>query len=84
MAKSSNQKLKLLYLMRCLLEKTDEQHPMTIAQMIDELSRCGVSAERKSLYDDLEMLRVFGLVLCRQDRKQRATTLPRVNLSCRS
>ena len=31
MARSANQKLKLLYLMGVLLEQSDEDHPLTIA-----------------------------------------------------
>ncbi len=61
MAKSANQKMKLLYLMRILLEKTDENHPMSVPEMITELSHYDVSAERKSIYDDIEALRLFGL-----------------------
>lgn len=61
MAKSANQKLKLLYLMQFLLQRSDEAHPVTIGQMIDELAAHDIKAERKSLYDDLEALRVFGL-----------------------
>ncbi len=61
MAKSSNQKLKLLYLMQILLEKTDEDHRMSVADMIGDLAAFGVSAERKSIYEDLEALRKFGL-----------------------
>lgn len=62
--KSSNQKLKLLYLMKILLEKTDEENTLSVPQLIEELSRYGVSAERKSIYDDLECLRVYGLDIC--------------------
>ena len=61
MPKSSNQKLKLLYLMQMLLERSDENHPLTVQDMIDELSQHDISAERKSIYADLEALRVFGL-----------------------
>lgn len=61
MAKSANQKKKLLILRQVLLSGTDEEHPMTIRQMIEELERWGVKAERKSLYDDMETLRSFGL-----------------------
>ena len=61
MPKGPNQKLKLPYLMRYLLRESDEKHPVTVAQMIAELERLGVSAERKSIYDDLEALRLFGL-----------------------
>lgn len=63
MAKDPNQKLKLLYLMRYLLQNSDEAHPVSIAQMIAELEKHGISAERKSIYDDLEALRTFGLDL---------------------
>ena len=60
MAKSSNQKLKLLYLSEILRRRTDEEHGLTVQQLIDALAEYGVSAERKSIYDDLEALRVFG------------------------
>ncbi len=63
MAKSPNQKLKLLYLMQFLLQNSDEAHPVSMAQMIAELEKHGISAERKSIYDDLEALRIFGLDL---------------------
>ena len=62
--KLSHQKLKLLHLMQILLEQTDEEHTITVPQMIAELSKRGISAERKSIYDDLEYLRLFGLDIC--------------------
>ena len=37
MAKSPNQKLKLLYLYQILLQRTDEEHPITVPQLIGEL-----------------------------------------------
>ncbi len=61
MAKSSNQKLKLLYIVRFLMQYSDEEHPVSTAQIIEELSNNGISAERKSIYDDIEALRLFGL-----------------------
>ncbi len=61
MAKSPNQKLKLLILKDYLLRNSDEKHPVTIPQIIEELARYDIKAERKSLYDDLEALRVYGL-----------------------
>ena len=62
--KSPNQKLKLMYLAKILMEKTDEEHFLTVPQMIEELARFDISAERKSIYDDLECLRLFGLDIC--------------------
>lgn len=61
MPKSSNQKLKLIYLMKILLERTDEEHGMTTADIIAALAAQGISAERKSIYDDIEALRLFGI-----------------------
>lgn len=54
MAKGNNQKLKLSYLTKIMLEKTDDEHGLTMPQIIEELDRYGVSAERKSLYADFE------------------------------
>lgn len=62
--KLSHQKLKLFYLMKILLEKTDEEHTITVPEMIAELGKLGISAERKSVYDDLEYLKLFGLDVC--------------------
>ena len=61
MARSTNQKLKLLYLMQYLLRNSDENHPVTVRQMGEYLRGQGISAERKSLYDDVEALQQFGL-----------------------
>jgi len=61
MPRAVNQKLKILYLMKLLLERTDEDHPLTMQQLLAELETKGVSAERKSVYDDLETLRLFGI-----------------------
>ena len=61
MARSANQKLKLLYLMRYLMRNSDENHPVTVRQMGEYLRGQGISAERKSLYDDIEELQQFGL-----------------------
>ncbi len=52
MARGANQKLKLAFLTQIMLEKTDEEHGLTLAQIMDELEKRGVSAERKSLYQD--------------------------------
>lgn len=62
----SQQKLKLMYLAKLLLENTDEEHMMTVQDMISRLSALGISAERKSVYDDLEYLKLFGFDICSQ------------------
>ena len=61
MARSANQKLKILYLMKIFLEKTDSEHSLTLAEIMAELQKHDITAERKSLYNDIEALRDFGL-----------------------
>ena len=61
MAKRENQKLKLYYLIKILQEKTDEDHGLTMPQIIEQLAAYDVSADRKSIYDDMEAMRTLGL-----------------------
>ncbi len=67
MAKNANYKRKLPILAKLLLERSDEEHPIHIDALLEELERWGVSAERKSVYDDMEQLRELGLDV--QNRK---------------
>ncbi|MBE6824298.1 MAG: WYL domain-containing protein [Ruminococcaceae bacterium] len=64
MPKKPRQKLKLLYILKLLTEKTDENNRVTVQQIISYLDSNGISAERKSIYDDIESLRVFGYEIC--------------------
>lgn len=61
MAKARNQTLKALYLYDILCQQTDENHPMSARELIDALALHDISAERKSIYDDIEALRTYGL-----------------------
>lgn len=72
MAKSINQKMKLLYLMQIMLEQTDDEHGLRLEDIVRELEKYGVEAERKSLYSDFEALRVFGVDI-NKERKGRTT-----------
>lgn len=65
MPRSSRQKAKLLYIAKFLLEKTDENHTVTVSDIISELARQDIPAERKSVYDDIATLESFGLDVCR-------------------
>ncbi len=61
MAKNPKQKQKLLYIMKLFMEKTDEDYGVTVADIIEYLSEYDIAAERKSIYNDIETLRDFGL-----------------------
>lgn len=61
MPRSTGQKLKLLYLMDYLLQYSDAEHPVTTRQLFAHLAAHDIAAERKSIYDDIEALRTYGL-----------------------
>ena len=61
MPRSFNQKLKILYLMKFLQEKTDREHPVSVKDIIQTMEAYGISVERKTVYDDIETLRTFGM-----------------------
>lgn len=60
MAKTVNQKGKILYLEK-ILKETQEGHPYSMQEILDRLTGYGIKAERKSIYDDMEVLRSFGM-----------------------
>ncbi len=65
MPRSSKQKMKLLYVMDFLLRQTDEAHPASLTQILEHLEANGIPAERKSLYDDFDTLRDYGMdIVC--------------------
>ena len=61
MAKGVNQKLKMLYLAKIFREQTDDEHGLTMPEIIERLAAYDVNADRKTLYLDFEELRRFGL-----------------------
>lgn len=60
MAKSYNQKVKILYLEK-MLRESGEDRVVTMQEILSKLLEFGISAERKSIYDDIEALRSFGM-----------------------
>ena len=68
MAKYNNQKAKILFLQQMLYE-TGEDHTISMQQILDRLLENGIRAERKSIYDDMEVLRFFGMDI--QYRRER-------------
>lgn len=61
MAKSERQKLKLLCLAQIFWQKTDKDTAFSIKELIDRLAGMGITAGRKSLYDDIRLLREYGM-----------------------
>ncbi len=66
--KGDNQKQKMLYLVRIFMEETDDNHYITMPEIIQKLEAYGVNADRKTVYRDIDELKRFGLdILTSQD-----------------
>lgn len=61
MPKGSNQKFKLYRLAEIMLEKTDDEHYITMSEIKESLEEYGITADRKSLYADLKDLEILGI-----------------------
>lgn len=55
--------------MKILKEKSNEENPLTVYDLIEELVHYGITAERKSIYSDIEILTSFGMdIICEKGR----------------
>ena len=70
MARNENGKQKLVRLIEILIKYTDGEHGLTVAEIIEKLSEYGISAERKSLYNDFLVLEELGIPVSKTKAKQ--------------
>ncbi len=61
MKNSCEYKLKILYILKFLMEETDAEHPLSAKVIIVKLAAVNITAERKSVYDDIAALQRFGI-----------------------
>ena len=67
MSRGTNQKFKFTYLMKIMQEKTDDEHSLTMPQIMEELEKYDVTAERKSIYADFQdMTDKFGVEIIKE------------------
>ena len=59
--KGDNQKLKMLYLAKIFSEESDDDHYLTMPEIIKKLAAYGVNADRKTIYQDIAELKKFGM-----------------------
>ena len=71
MAKNGDYKLKILYILKFLQEESDAEHPISCAEIIEKLDAVGISAERKSIYDDIAALERYGIDVQKSSRGKR-------------
>lgn len=60
MSKVKGQRIRLLYLIEILKKYTDEEHPLSTAELIEMLADKGIPSERKAIYNDISMLNEAG------------------------
>lgn len=68
LGRSNLQKAKLLLIEKYLNQKTNEDNGVTIDDIKKHLESFGVSSERKSLYGDLDVLKAYGLDICKMKK----------------
>ena len=61
MPKGTNQKFKLYRLAQIMRERTDDDHYITMPEIIAALGEYEITADRKSIYTDLKDLEVLGI-----------------------
>ena len=61
MPKGTKQKFKLIYIIKYLLENTDENHKVTMEDILKYLEQHEITAERKGIYNDIEAIRELGI-----------------------
>lgn len=71
MAKSLYQQQKLLRLQQIFLQETDEQHGLTMEEILARLSAYGIQAERKSIYENIETLNACGMDILKERRNSK-------------
>ncbi len=72
MAGVKSTKLKLLYLADIFEQKTDEEHSLSANELVNELEKLGVTAERKSIYKDIDVLKEYGYDIIHSSEKSNA------------
>lgn len=75
MPRSENQKEKLIRLIEIFMRRTDEEVGLTMSEIIEALAGYGISAERKSLYNDFSVLEGLGFPIVRLSGNPPAYTL---------
>ena len=82
---SFDQKLRTLYLMEILLERTDDEHMLNASELCTILvQEYGISTDRRTIYTEMEILDKFGLDIRRRKANARAIILVPGILNCRS
>ena len=73
MAEQHSRKIKILYLLDILNKMTDENNGLTLTQIFDNLYLKGITAERKSIYSDIQALKLAGYQIKKKKKGEEVT-----------
>ena len=66
-----DQKLRTLYLMDIMLERTDDEHLLNAAQLCSILeNEYSISADRRTIYSEMDVLKTYGLDVIQKKGKK--------------
>ena len=65
MAKSENQKIKILYILDYLQKNSHQDHPVRASELMEMLERHNILCDRKTIYSDISVLQDFGIDILR-------------------
>lgn len=66
MPRGTNQKFKLYRLAQIMLERTDDDHYITMPEILSALGEYEITTDRKSIYNDLRDLETLGIEVERE------------------
>ena len=66
MTSEGNQKLKLYYLSQIMINQTDDNHSLKLSDIQALLEEYDISADRKTLYTDLQLLEKTGIEIIKE------------------
>ena len=61
---------RLLTLREILINETDSDHPITVVEIISRLNADGFTADRKTVYKDIETLKAHGVNIAHERKRQ--------------
>lgn len=62
----ASRKLRILRLLDLLRNETDDEHCLTTVKICERLTAEGYECDRKTLYDDVELLNAYGVAIEKQ------------------
>lgn len=69
MAGNEHARAKMMHILRLLYQRSDDERGVTMAEILAYLESNGVTAERKSIYRDIAMLKECGIEIEKNSRK---------------